>query len=116
MREWMLGEVDGWIKPAYPRDDSLVAAWGRSHSLDLFVFVWDNGNFVGARSLVPYIANFCKRHKKMLRRSKIDKRFYKDTHFLVYCLICKNLKMQQKAEREVLALLNPEEKTNDQSD
>lgn len=115
MREWMLGEVDGWIKAPHSRAKTLFEAWGESHDYEFFVFLWEDGKFVGAKSLMPYMNAFCVEHKKAIQKAGLCVRWKNDPHFYVYWMMDKNKRLRQKVEREVLALLNLEEKSDEQS-
>ena len=115
MRKWMFGNVDAWIAPGHKdrRRNSFFEAYGSSHGHMWFLFVYEDGKLVAVKDLHSYIHHLCKVYDRSLKHARLGNG---DEHFHGYWLMNSNPALRKGVEKDIIKLLNLEEKTNDQSD
>ena len=114
MREWMFGNVDGWINPEgrRPRMLSFYEALGDTHSDKDYLYLYEDGKLVSVRNIKDYLIKFVHKHGRRHPSAFSSE----DWHYHAYCMLDDNVLLREPTEKEPLVILGVEEKTNDQSD
>lgn len=116
MREWMFGNVDGWINPANSgkRSKDIFDALGHSDVGMNFVFLYEEAKFIGMWDLNKYFRAYSRRHDKNKWDSlPADHAAYKTADKQSQRWTKTTTTVSNEMEQEVLEFIK--EKTNEQS-